>query len=258
MTSKSNPDNDVINLPRSEYRDWTGAEEALSKLARITGAQRPDKPDAAAAPDAPVEAPDAAPTTPDAPPKPARRKRKASRVLARYLMAIGVGVVGTLAWQAHGDLAKQTAAGAVAAMWHSHGEPTRKAAKQWLADVWKARGEPARQTVAGWIPRIVWPAQHAQPANAPAAPTVDAIAPGRAAERAAASIDPQALEALAGDLTALRQSVELLAASQEQMAHDIARLQAEQIMRPKIPVAQRWRAAATRSERRRSRVTNEP
>jgi len=56
----------------------------------------------------------------------------------------------------------------------------------------------------------------------------------------------------------LRGTVGQMAANQEQMARELARLQAEQIMRPKIATAQRWRAAAARSEHRRGRATGEP
>jgi hypothetical protein len=37
-------------------------------------------------------------------------KRRASRAFVRYLVAICVGVAGTLAWQAYGEAAKQTIA----------------------------------------------------------------------------------------------------------------------------------------------------
>src|SRR5262249_55057911 len=45
--------------------------------------------------------------------------RRASRALIRYLIACGVGVAGTLAWQSYGDGAKQT----IATFGTEHGLP---------------------------------------------------------------------------------------------------------------------------------------
>src|SRR5262245_7024046 len=241
MAHQLNPDNDVINLPRSEYKDWTGAEEALSKLARISGAQRPEKSEAPADPDGGAVSSAAQPKSRNDPPAPAKRRRF-SRVVARYLIAVGIGVGGTLAWQSHGDRAKQMAGSVIVAFWQSHGEP-------------------AWQSVASRLPRLVWPARQPRPADAPpaaAVPTADPVATERAAAPAAASVDTRTIDALVNDLAALRGTVDQMAANQEQMARDIARFQAEQIMRPKIATAERWRAAAARTQHRRSRATSEP
>src|SRR5215470_16152602 len=146
MAHQSNRDDDVINLSRSEYKDWTGAEEALSKLARISGAQRPEKPDLSTDPDGGAVPSAAQPKSRDDRPAPAKRRR-ASRVVARYLIAVGVGIVGTLAWQAHGDRVKQMAGSAIVALWQSHGEP-------------------AWQSVSIHLPRLAWPARQPRPADA--------------------------------------------------------------------------------------------
>jgi len=139
----------------------------------------------------------------DRPPLAARRSvtRRASRAFLRYLIACGIGVAGTLAWQAYGDEARQTVA-----MWgEQHGVPM----------AWLAYAEPAKPTQAA-------PSAQAAPESLPAS-----------------SADVQQLKTmtlgLGSTLGAVKERIEQLAAAQQQTANDVAKLQAaEQEIRQKI------------------------
>lgn len=125
------------------------------------------------------------------PPEPSLGRR-AFRALFRFLIAVGIGVGGTLAWQVHGD-----------------------AARQMIATAYPER--------LGWIaPPATAPApQSARAAESPPAAQANAAPP-------APSVDEEHLKALAADLAAMRQSVEQLAAQvaagQRQASDEIAKL----------------------------------
>lgn len=124
------------------------------------------------------------------------RRRRPLRALFRFLLTVGIGVGGTLAWQAFGDTAREMAADAY---------PQQL---DWLRPL-----TPPATPVAATAP-------------APAAPaTVGAAAP-------VATADQQQLAAVSLSLAGLRRKVEELAAqvasSQQQTAGDIARLQASE------------------------------
>jgi hypothetical protein len=140
--------------------------------------------------------------------------RRGSRAFIRYLFAVCIGVAGTLAWQAYGENAKQTVASWAA----QQGWPL-----PWLSD--RAADESG--------PPAPSPAQAvARSAAEPAAPVVS-------------SLDQQKLEAMTNSLAAMRQRIEQLAAGQEQMAGDIAKLHAaEQEIRHQIAAAPPRPAAA--------------
>jgi hypothetical protein len=145
--------------------------------------------------------------------------RRASGTLLRYLLACGVGVAGTLAWQAYGDDARQT----VATWGAQHGVPVA-----WLSYAQAAKPDsPAAQA-------------------APGAQT--------ASESAAASAsDVQQLKTmtlgLGSTLAAVRERIEQLAAAQQQTANDVAKLQAaEQEIRQKIATVSARPAAAAPSK----------
>ena len=130
------------------------------------------------------------------PPPPLRRRRslgrRALRAVLRFLITLAIGVGGTLAWQAYGDDSRQLLANAY---------PQQLG---WIAP------QPTTTALA--------------PQNAPAAPASDApVAP---------AIDQQQLKSLSLNLAAVRQSVEQLAtqvaAGQQQMSGDIAKLQASE------------------------------
>jgi hypothetical protein len=226
MAHRSSPD-DVINLARSEWKDWTGAEDALSKLARIAGARRRRGPEPAAGPKAAAQ-PSAAPT-PSPKETPAPRRPRRPRALRRYLIAFCFGIAATLGWQAHGESAKRVAAGWIAAAWDGHGEPAKQMTTQWFAEVWRAHGEPARQAIARWVPQVSWPAPEREARSAGQRVEGDPV------DRAIA-LHASSLEILSSDLADLRKGVEEIAANQAQMARDIAKLQAsEQAIRQKTP-----------------------
>ena len=154
--------------------------------------------------------------------------RRASRAFVRYLFAAGVGVAATLAWQSYGEAAKQT--------------------------------------VASWAAQQGWPLPwlSAREADATAPPTPSAAqalartAP-ETATPAVSSPDQQQLEAITGSLATMRQRVEQLAAGQEQMAGDIAKLHAgEQEIRRQIAAAAQRPAAAPASARRSSAAPSAP
>jgi hypothetical protein len=119
----------------------------------------------------------------------ARRPSFGKRFL-RMLFTLGLGVGGTLAWQSYGDT--------------------------------------AREMIANASPQLGWLAPPAV-AAAPAAAETDASAATAAAAPAAPAPDQQQLNATSLGLAAVRQSIDQLAAqlaaSQQQMANQIAKLQ---------------------------------
>ena len=131
----------------------------------------------------------------------APRRRRPLRALLRFLLAVGIGVGGTLAWQAYGDMAREMAAVAY---------------PQQL----------------GWLTPLTPPAEPvAATAQSPAAATVGAAAP--------VATPDQQLAAVSLSLAGIRRRVEELAAqvasnqqqiasTQQQAAGDIARLQASE------------------------------
>jgi hypothetical protein len=135
------------------------------------------------------------------------------RAFVRFLVAICIGVAGTLAWQAYGEDAKQIIA-------------TRAPELGWSPEV--------RQTIASWTKPLAgpentaaWPpGQQTQQAAAVAQTAPEAVAPTRAAP----SFDPEQAKQMAESLDELRQTVGRLAATQEQIASHLAATQ-EQIGR---------------------------
>jgi hypothetical protein len=128
------------------------------------------------------------------------------RAFVRFLVAIFIGVAGTLAWQAYG---KQMVA-------------TRAPELGWSPEV--------KQMIASWTKPLAGPentaarppVQEIQQA-APAAQTApEAVAPTPAAP----SFDPEQLKQMAQSLDELRETVGRLAAAQEQIGREMTRLQA--------------------------------
>jgi hypothetical protein len=123
--------------------------------------------------------------------------KRAARSLTRFLIIFCIGVAATLAWQSYGDA--------------------------------------AREMIANSSPQLGWLAPQAAPL-AQTAP--DLVAP---AAPTAPSADLQQLKEMALGLAAVRQSVDQLAAqlasNQQQMAGDIAKLQAEILAPPPRPAA---------------------
>lgn len=110
---------------------------------------------------------------------------------------------------------------------------------------WRAYGDAARGMVATWAPALSAPssAERTLAPLTPAPPAVETSAPpAQAASQAASMAQPtttvanqpstgsargQQAETMARDLAALRQTVDRLAAGQEQLVHEIAKLRAE-------------------------------
>jgi hypothetical protein len=154
------------------------------------------------------------------PPEPSLGRR-AFRALFRFLIAVGLGIGGTLAWQAYGD-----------------------AARQMIATAYPER--------LGWI---------APPASTTAPAPQSARAALASAAPSAPSVDEEHLKAMAADLAAMRQSVEQLAgqvaSGQQQVSDEIAKLgdeigklrASEQDILNRIPTPPPQRPAAAPSRR---------
>jgi hypothetical protein len=142
--------------------------------------------------------------------------RRAVRALVRYLIAVGIGIGGTLAWQAYGEDAKQ-----MVANWTGQ--------RGWPV-TWLSNGEAAKPGPASGA-AMAPPSQ----AVAQSAPADTAVVAPIASETMARM---ERLEAISADLSAMRERIEQMAAGQEQMASDIAKLKtAEQEIRQKISTA---------------------
>ena len=145
--------------------------------------------------------------------------RRTSRAVARFLIAACIGVAATLAWQSYGEIATQIIASWAAQhgwlpAWLSHVIPTSPSSGPEAAA--ERANPPAVQTSASSGP------QTAQPAAVPAAP----------------SSDQRSFEAMTLSLAEVRQRVEQLAVTQEEMANEIVKLHAaEQDIRRKMAVA---------------------
>jgi hypothetical protein len=127
------------------------------------------------------------------PPPPARSLgRRAMSRFVRFLITLGIGIGGTLAWQAYGDDGRQMLAMA-------------------------------------YPDQLGWIAPQAVPGGPAAQSATAALA---AAAPAASALDQQQLNSLSLNLAAMRQSVDQLAtqvaSAQQQMSGDIARLQASE------------------------------
>jgi hypothetical protein len=155
-------------------------------------------------------------------------KRRASRGFARFLLAICIGVAATLAWQSYGEATKRIIA-------------TRAPELGWSPE--------AKRIIAGWVQELGWTTAGPEIAAVrPSVPetsqaaTVAQTAPETVAPKAPAapSIDPEQVHQMARDLAALRQNVDQLIASQNQMARQMARLQSDLVdVLLKMPEPQR-------------------
>ena len=157
-------------------------------------------------------------------------KRRGSRRFVRFLLAICIGVAGTLAWQSYGAATKQIIA-------------TRAPELGWSPE--------AKQMIASWFQQLGWTKPPAGPENTavrpsaletPQAAPVAQTAPENVAPKAPAalSLDPEQMQQLTRSLTTLQQIVLQLAAGQDRMAREMARLEADLVdILVKAPEAQR-------------------
>ncbi len=138
-------------------------------------------------------------------------KRRASGAFGLYLVAICLGVSVTLAWQPYAEATKQVIA-------------TRAPELGWSPE--------AKQMIASWFEEHGWTkplgsdSRQRQP-QLPVAQTAPEATESKAP--ATPSIDPEQVQQMTRSLTALQQSAEQLASTQDQMAHEITRLQAADV-----------------------------
>jgi hypothetical protein len=167
-------------------------------------------------------------------------ERLASRGF-RYMVAICIGVAAILAWQSYGEAAKQTIA-------------TKAPELAWSPQT--------KQMIAGWMQQLGW----TKPLVVESKPApVTQTAPETVAAKAPAtpSLDPQQVKQIEADIAAVRQVVERhladmratvaqLAASQDQMAREIEKLQtADMEILEKISTSPSKRAPLPRASPRR-------
>jgi hypothetical protein len=129
-------------------------------------------------------------------------KRRRSRGFVRFIVAICLGIGGTLAWQSYGDATKQIIA-------------TRAPDLGWSPE--------AKQMIASSIQWLGWtkpPVESKAAAVAQTAPETVALKPP-----AAPSFDPAQVQQMAQSIAAMRQTVEQLAAGQGEMARNMAALE---------------------------------
>jgi hypothetical protein len=90
---------------------------------------------------------------------------------------------------------------------------------------WQSYGDAAREMIVNSYPQLGWLAPQAEPVAQNAPETITLVAP---AAPAAPSLDQQPLRAISLHLDAVRQSVDRIAAGQEQMTRNVDQLAAAQ------------------------------
>jgi hypothetical protein len=157
-------------------------------------------------------------------------KRPRLRAVGRYLTAIVIGIAATLAWQAYGGDAEHVIA-------------TRAPELGWSPQ--------SKQLITNFVQELGWtkePAQTDAPiqATAPQAPQVAPVAEALAASAPPApAVDPEQVHEIQLTVAAMRQSLDQIASGQDQMAHEITRLQsADAEILAKIPAPPRQPAVA--------------
>ncbi len=202
-------------------KDLAGAEEALSRLAQSAVRHASDRRTGMAASDfsaglrvtePPFEATlrPAAVNNDQLPSDRPSLGRRAVRTFARFLLVAGIGVAATLAWQSYSEAAKQ-----MIASWAPQ--------LGWSSSLTLTNPSPDPEVAAK------------QPSPSAVEATADAAPAPPLAQTATAGPSPELAQQLARDLATVRQGVDQLTVSQEQMARDIAKLQAaEQDIRHKI------------------------
>ena len=122
-------------------------------------------------------------------------KRRGSRGLTRFLIAICLGIAGTLAWQSYGEVTKQIIA-------------TRAPELGWSPG--------AKQMIASSIEWLGWTKS----------PSLENTAPQTVAPKGnAPSLDPAQVQQMAQNLAELREMVQQLTAGQDQTTREIAKLE---------------------------------
>ena len=147
-------------------------------------------------------------------------KRRKLRALARLATAILIGIAATLAWQAYGEDTKQVIA-------------TRAPELAWSPQ--------SKQLIANFVQELGWTKE---PTATESTPIQVAVPPQAVAVTAALAtgappvpaVDPEQVHEIMLTVAAMRQSLDQIAAGQDQMAREIARLQnADADILAKIP-----------------------
>jgi hypothetical protein len=166
--------------------------------------------------------------------------RRATRAVTRFLIAVCVGVAGSLAWQSYGGAAREMIASRVPQLAWIASRPVMNQNASPAAATGQATAMPAIEASASppAVAQAATDTPHAAAAQGtPVAQSVpEDTAPNVSAPTAPAapSPDQQQLETMARDIGALRQSVEQLATRQEQMTRDMAKLQAVEMSRHRM------------------------
>jgi len=158
-------------------------------------------------------------------------KRRKLRALARFATAVLIGIAATLAWQAYDEDAKQVIA-------------TRAPELGWSPQ--------SKQLIANFVQELGWSKEPAATgtasiqASVPQAPQPVAVAAALATGAPPApAVDPEQVHEIMQTVAAMRQSLDQIAAGQDQMAREIARLQnADADILAKIPAPPRQPAVA--------------
>ncbi|HLH93086.1 MAG TPA: hypothetical protein VKX28_32075 [Xanthobacteraceae bacterium] len=233
---------------------FNGVEETLAKLAHQAAIHTPDPrlcgPQADMRVDARISPSSAAamldpPTVAPAMPDPAMlgpadlgaqiarepQQRRNRSTLVRVAIAICVGAAAVWALRSYGGPAREMVATLAPASSLTSARPT---ANQPPVPTPAPTPDPA-PTQAAAPPAAAPVAAEAPPPPVPTT-AVAPPAPPAANEPAAASADHQQIDAMARDVAALRQTVEQLAAGQEQLKGEIAKLEAEKAAAEKPPI----------------------
>jgi hypothetical protein len=211
--AQANPHHDGdVALPTP--KDWADAEDALSKLAQVASDRsRPTVgSDFSADPRVTEPSLDAAIRLADVNDDPLATN-PTSRSIARSLIIFCVGVAATLAWQSFGGTAKQMIADSAPQL-------------SWLSP--PAMDSPSRREINLDQPSPAVQASVPQAGSekpGPVEPTTSETPASTAL--ADPSLALRQLEAMSHDIAALRESVDRLAAGQEQIVREIAKLQTD-------------------------------
>ena len=138
------------------------------------------------------------------------------RRFARFLVAICIGVAGTLAWQSYGEATKQIiVTGAPELGWSPE----------------------AKQMIASAIQQVGW--------TTPAGPEPTAPETVTSKASSAASLDPAQVQQMVQSFGTLRQTVEQMAAGQDELKRDIVQMHSAMIdVLAKVPEPPRQPPAA--------------
>src|SRR5215470_10626961 len=209
------PDDDVVSLPPTEWKDLTEAEDALSKLARVAnGGAAQSKSFADTESGGPLA--DATLFVEAKPPR-----RRVARTILSYLIAAGFGVAGTLAWQRHGEQVEQTLA-----RWVPQHVWLDSPAIRALAPASAPAAHQAMAAEPAVAEQVTPPAPPVPPVVSSAVAAASVAAPSVAAPAVTAPAVAPPPSAAASELADLRKTVERMAATQEQMAREISTLRA--------------------------------